>query len=121
MSVETEERFEIRLDTLEALFVDSATGGISIFTTLALPEEDQGANKELIDNFHYSFKETLSQEEMDYHVNNIQEIRKKVLEDETLMMILEDRINDISSKIATNLISDEENLMVTGEFDPKED
>ncbi len=121
MNIETEERFEIRLDALEALFVDSATGGISVFTTLALPEEDKGANKDLIYNFRNSFKEALSEEEMYYHINNIQEIRKKALEDETLMLILEDRINDISSKIAVNLISDEENLMVTGDFESKED
>jgi hypothetical protein len=121
MSVETEEMFEIKLNTLETLFVESATGGISIFITLALSEDDKGANETMINNFRQLFASHLSGDELDHHIKNIQEIRALALQDETLMTSLEDRINTISTSIATNLVVDEEKLMLTGDLKTKED
>lgn len=120
--IEEEEKFEIKLTTLEALFADSATGGLSVFRTLSLSEEDDnGANDVMIRNFRQSFGNSLSEEEINYHIQNIKDIRKSALQDESLMMLLEDKVDEISSRIATRLISDEDNLMVTGEIETKED
>jgi hypothetical protein len=121
MSAEAEEIFEIKLNTLEALFIESATGGISIFITLALPEDDKGSNDIMINNFRQLFTNKLSGDELEYHIKNVQEIRKLALKDEILMLILEDRIDAISTRIATNLIVDEENLMLTGNLETKEE
>ncbi|MCH9754142.1 MAG: hypothetical protein K0T99_04505 [Alphaproteobacteria bacterium] len=108
-----------RLDDLERLFHNSATYGVSLFQTLSLEKDDDGANAALLETLRKSLEEQFPNKDLvEKHLTNIKEIRKSVLSDPNTQELLEQRISNIREKISMDLIIHEDNLRVEGDFDP---
>jgi hypothetical protein len=112
---------QYKLYELEKLFHNSATYGISLFQTLSLPEDDKGTNAELLENFQKTLENKFEDNNMiEYHIENLKYIRQHALSDPKVQNLIESKINEIREKIAMDLIVNEDNLGVEGDFNPFE-
>jgi hypothetical protein len=111
-----EDLLKEKLDLLEMNLSTLPTRGISFFFTMALPEDDKGANKELINKLIDRYKNS-SSDQLSLIKNATEDmryIRENILENQALKKLLDEKISSIQEKLAVDLIVYEKNLNFGG-------